>query len=99
MVRPPAVDRSCTLGQPAAPAKLVDEFSARAAADEGGDVGALETLDGRSRVRERSAGSHASFLGRFETGGDLVEAGVAVRDDVEPGPEVVARGREVTARA
>jgi hypothetical protein len=74
MVRPPAVDRSCELGQPVAPAKLLDELSARAAADEGGDVGAPEALDGRSRVRERSDVSHDAFLGGFETDGDLVEA-------------------------
>jgi len=69
MVRPPAVDRSWALGQPAAPTKLLDELSARAAAHEGGDVGAPEALDGRSRVRERSAASDEAFLGGFETDG------------------------------
>ena len=98
MVRPPAVDRSCLLGQPEAPAKLLDELSARAAADEGRDVGVPEALDGRSRVRKRSDASHEAFLGGFETDGDLVEARAAVRDDVELGPEVVARGCEVALR-
>src|SRR2546430_57917 len=97
MVRPPAVDRSCELGQPEAAAKLLDELSARAAADEGRDAGMPEALDGRSRVRERSEAPHETFLGSFETDGDLVEARAAVRDDVELGPEVVARGREVAA--
>src|SRR5207244_10643913 len=59
---------------------------------------APEALDSRSRVRERSTASHATFLGGFETDCDLIEARVAVRDDVELGPEVVARGREVAAR-
>ena len=98
MVRPPAVDRRDALGQSVALAKLLDELSARAATDEDGDVGAPEALDGRSRVRERSTASHEAFLVGFETDGDLVEPRVAARDDVELGPEVVARGREVAAQ-
>jgi len=98
MVRPPAVDRSCELGQPEAPAELLDELSARAAADEGRNVGVPEALDGRSGVRERSDAAHEAILGGFETDRDLVEARAAICDDVELGPEVVARGREVAAR-
>ena len=72
MVRPPAVDCGCVLGQPEAPAKRLNELIARAAADEGRDVGAPEPLEGRSRVRERSEASHEALLGGFESDGDLV---------------------------
>ncbi len=81
-VRPPAVDRSCALGQPVATAKLLDELGASAAADEGGDVGAPKAIDGRTCVRERSAAFHEAFLGGFEIGGDVVEARVAVGDGI-----------------
>ncbi len=97
VVGTPPVDCGREYGQPMAIAESVDELCPGAAAHQHRHTGAAEPGEGGPGVGERSTTLDEGLLLAFEPGRDVLGPGIAPRDGIELGGEVVARGGEVAA--